>query len=38
VKAVEADGFQFARRVTEIAEVAKNLEEFVRFPGPAFLE
>ena len=38
VKAVEADGSQFARRVTEIAEVAKNLEEFVRFPGPAFLE
>jgi len=38
VKAVEADGFQFARRVTEIADVAKNLEEFVRFPGPAFLE
>ena len=38
VKAVEADGFQFARRVTESADVPKNLEEFVRFPGPAFLE
>src|SRR5438132_587072 len=38
VKAVEADGFQFARRVSEIPEVRPALEEFVRFPGPAFLE
>jgi acetolactate synthase I/II/III large subunit len=38
VKAVEADGFQFARRVSEIADVRLNLEAFVAFPGPAFLE
>jgi len=38
VKAVEADGFEFARRVTANAEVRAALEAFVRFPGPAFLE
>jgi len=38
VKAAEADGFGFARRVTEIPQVRPALEEFVRFPGPAFLE
>ncbi|HZP43534.1 MAG TPA: biosynthetic-type acetolactate synthase large subunit [Candidatus Binatia bacterium] len=38
VKAVEADGFGFAKRSTEIAHVRPLLEEFVRFPGPAFLE
>ncbi|HJQ84460.1 MAG TPA: biosynthetic-type acetolactate synthase large subunit [Candidatus Binatia bacterium] len=38
VKAVEADGFGFARRVTEHGEVRPNLEAFVAYPGPAFLE
>ena len=38
MKAVEADGFQFAKRVTETADVPARLEEFVRSPGPAFLE
>jgi acetolactate synthase-1/2/3 large subunit len=38
IKAVEADGFKFARRVTEKAEVQRQLEEFVGFRGPAFLE
>jgi acetolactate synthase-1/2/3 large subunit len=38
VKAVEADGFGFAKRVTRTADVRKRLEEFVRHPGPAFLE
>ena len=38
VKAVEADGFQFARRVTQVDDVRRNLEEFVQFSGPAFLE
>ena len=38
VKAVEADGFQFARRVTAADDVRRQLEEFVRFSGPAFLE
>jgi acetolactate synthase I/II/III large subunit len=38
IKAVEADGFDFARRVTAMAEVRPQLEAFVKHPGPAFLE
>jgi acetolactate synthase-1/2/3 large subunit len=38
VRAVEADGFAFAKRVTDPAEVRTRLEEFVGFAGPAFLE
>lgn len=38
VKAVEADGFRFARRVSVVDDVRPRLEEFVRFEGPAFLE
>jgi len=38
VRAVEADGFGFARRVTDPAQVRAALEEFVAYPGPAFLE
>jgi acetolactate synthase-1/2/3 large subunit len=38
VKAAEADGFRFAKRLTDKAEVRKVLEEFIRFDGPAFLE
>jgi acetolactate synthase-1/2/3 large subunit len=38
IKAMEADGFQFARRVVEKADVPRQLEDFVRFRGPAFLE
>ena len=38
VKACEADGFGFTRRVTEHAEVRPQLEQFLGFPGPAFLE
>jgi acetolactate synthase-1/2/3 large subunit len=38
VKAIEADGFQFARRVTRIPEVKAALEAFLSFSGPAFLE
>jgi len=38
VKAAEADGFKFARRVVENSEVRAALERFVSFPGPAFLE
>jgi acetolactate synthase-1/2/3 large subunit len=38
VKAAEADGIGFARHVTEIAEVAPALEQFVAFDGPALLE
>jgi acetolactate synthase I/II/III large subunit len=38
VKAAEADGFKFARRVTTIDDVRAGLEAFVSFAGPAFLE
>jgi len=38
IKAVEADGFEFVKRVTEIPDVRPTLEQFVSFPGPAFLE
>lgn len=38
VKAAEADGFKFARRLTDKANLEKTLEEFVKFEGPAFLE
>ena len=38
IKAAEADGFEFARRVLEKSQVRKMLEEFVNFRGPAFLE
>jgi acetolactate synthase I/II/III large subunit len=38
IKAVEADGFEFARRVTDKAQIRPTLEEFVHFRGPAFLE
>jgi acetolactate synthase-1/2/3 large subunit len=38
VRAAEADGFAFARRVTDPAEVRAALEAFVGFSGPAFLE
>jgi len=38
VKAAEADGFKFARRVTGYDELQEALEAFVKFDGPAFLE
>jgi len=38
VKAAEADGIRWARRVAAIDEVQPALEEFVRFEGPALLE
>jgi acetolactate synthase-1/2/3 large subunit len=38
IKAAEADGYKFARRVSERAKLKKALEDFVAFPGPAFLE
>ncbi len=38
IKAVEADGFEFARRVTDRAQIRPSLEAFVNCPGPAFLE
>lgn len=38
VKAAEADGFGFCRRVTERAQLREAIESFVHFPGPALLE
>lgn len=38
VKAAEADGFEFARRVADRAELAAVVKAFIDFPGPAFLE
>jgi acetolactate synthase I/II/III large subunit len=38
VKAAEADGFEFAVRLSEKAEVPDVLRRFVEYPGPAFLE
>ncbi len=38
VKAAEADGYKFAKRVSERNKLQKALEDFVNFPGPAFLE
>ena len=38
IKAVQADGFGFARRVTKTADVRAALDAFIAFSGPAFLE
>jgi len=38
IKAAESDGFAFARRVTDKADVPGALADFVAYPGPAFLE
>jgi acetolactate synthase-1/2/3 large subunit len=38
VKAAEADGFQFAKKLDRKADIARTVREFVEFDGPAFLE
>jgi acetolactate synthase I/II/III large subunit len=38
IKAALADGFGFARRISDRAEVREVLEAFVGHPGPAFVE
>lgn len=38
VKAAEADGYRFARRVDKKEDLAGVIREFVEFKGPAFLE
>ncbi|MBI4558448.1 MAG: biosynthetic-type acetolactate synthase large subunit [Candidatus Hydrogenedentes bacterium] len=38
IKAAEADGFEFAQRLTEPGEVKKTLTQLVAQKGPAFLE
>jgi acetolactate synthase-1/2/3 large subunit len=38
VKAAEADGFKFAKRLDDNADLEKTVREFMEFDGPAFLE
>jgi len=38
VKAAEADGFKFARRVEKRADLKQTVKEFIEYDGPAFLE
>jgi acetolactate synthase-1/2/3 large subunit len=38
VKAAQADGFSYAVRLDKKSDVPRVIEEFVRYPGPAFLE
>jgi acetolactate synthase-1/2/3 large subunit len=38
IKAAQADGFQYARRLERPDEVAGVVAEFLAFEGPAFLE
>ena len=38
VKAAMADGFEFSVRLESKADLPRVVEEFIRFPGPAFLE
>ena len=38
VKAAEADGFKFAQRLENNADLPQVIEDFMTFDGPAFLE
>ncbi len=38
IKAAEADGFEYAERLSDKADVARVIAEFLEFQGPAFLE
>ncbi len=38
VKAAQADGFEFARRLERKDEIKTAIREWLEFPGPAFLE
>jgi acetolactate synthase I/II/III large subunit len=38
VKAAEAMGFPFARRLSKPADARETLDAFLKFPGPAFLD
>jgi len=38
VKAAKADGFKYAVRLDQKADVPRVVSEFIEFPGPAFLE
>lgn len=38
VKAAEADGFEFARKLDRKADITATIKDFIEFDGPAFLE
>ena len=38
IKAAQADGFEYAKRLDKKADVRRVVEEFLAFEGPAFLE
>ncbi|MEJ8567850.1 biosynthetic-type acetolactate synthase large subunit [Elongatibacter sediminis] len=38
IKAAEADGFEFAKRLDRKEDVASVIREWIEYPGPAFLE
>jgi acetolactate synthase-1/2/3 large subunit len=38
VKAAQADGFEYAKRLDNKEDVARKVEEFLAFDGPAFLD
>jgi acetolactate synthase-1/2/3 large subunit len=38
VKAAQADGFEFARKLDKPADIERTIAEFMAFDGPAFLE
>ena len=38
VKAAQADGFEYAKRLDKKEDVARKVEEFLSFDGPAFLD
>jgi len=38
IKAAQADGFEFAQRLDDPAEMADTVKAWLDFPGPAFLE
>jgi acetolactate synthase I/II/III large subunit len=38
VRAAQADGFEWARRLDRPADIAATIAEFIAFDGPAFLE
>ncbi|MES2488880.1 MAG: thiamine pyrophosphate-dependent enzyme, partial [Pseudomonadota bacterium] len=38
IKAAQADGYEFAERVSSKADLARVVKAFIEFKGPAFLE
>jgi acetolactate synthase-1/2/3 large subunit len=38
IKAAQADGFRFAKRLSDPSEIDRVVREWLEFPGPAFLE